>query len=150
MGDRAWKWSKIRYCAGEQNVEDLSEFFKKNNDVKKSLIKHKKAHDSQNRRRVELMNFSTEKDCVSCNGVRIIDNHTLQCFSSYFCRWWVLYEFSGSQDCNGKLVAVHPHRLFILHSQPGSLPHRFPHGQHCSVRETLTSPTLSLWEDAHG
>lgn len=76
------------------------------------------------------LEFQNRERLFFCTGV------TIAMF--FLCRWRVFHEFSGSQDCNGKLVAVHPYRLFILHSQPGSLPHRFPHGQHCSVREMLT------------
>lgn len=42
--------------------------------------------------------------------------------------------FGGSEDRHGQLVALHAHRVFIVHRKPGSVPHRVTHGPRYMVR----------------
>lgn len=46
---------------------------------------------------------------------------------------------SCSADRHGQLVALHPHRVLVLHSEPGCLPHSVTHGQCCQVRHNTSN-----------
>lgn len=38
-----------------------------------------------------------------------------------------------SEDRHGQLVALHAHRVLVLHRQPGGIPHRVTHGPRYTV-----------------
>lgn len=60
------------------------------------------------------------------------------CVCVCVCRWGWCGGFSGSEDRHGQLVALHAHRVFIIHRKPGSIPHRVTHGPRYMVRLTDT------------
>lgn len=45
------------------------------------------------------------------------------------CRWRILRELHGNAHCDGELVALHPHRVFLLYGQSCRLPYSVQDGQ---------------------
>lgn len=51
----------------------------------------------------------------------------------------------GPADRHGQLVALHAHRLLVLHGQPGRLPDRLPDGQRHQVPTRFPSVSLPFF-----
>lgn len=60
--------------------------------------------------------------------------------------------FCGSEDCHGQLVALHTHRVLLVHSKPGSISHRVTYGSRYPVRVLNThvfAYTVSIHQLSH-